>query len=47
MTKKELEAEHRLCDLERSGVRRLIYKTLHLNLRGRGCPLCAKLRKQS
>ncbi len=44
MTKQELLDEHRLCDREPSPNLQYIYKTLHM--RKRGCPACAKLRKQ-
>jgi len=44
MTKQELKDEHLLCDREVSPRLRYIYKTLHIQRRG--CPECAKLRKQ-
>jgi ssDNA-binding Zn-finger/Zn-ribbon topoisomerase 1 len=43
VTKRELAAEHRLCDREVSPNLRYIYKSLHI--RRRGCPECMKLKK--
>lgn len=42
MTRRELLAEHRLCDRVQGPRTRVIYKVLHVQRRG--CPLCAKLR---
>jgi hypothetical protein len=44
MTKKELLAEHAECDRQTNRMTEITYKVLHL--RRKGCPACAKLRKE-